>query len=199
MASPAAPDANPDRRTRAELRRLAAVQSDITSVIRDLETTTEELEDAVVFRFVHKNLNSALEQSEAALEKSSVPDSLRAQERAISLLRSLIEALDEDQQDDDDNFDDGGSSGGGGGGGQQPELIPGGAQLKLLRAVQSDLLQRTRAVDDGQLPKGELGLIGSEQRELSEVGQTLIDELKQSAPEPQLIEQAPERPAENDS
>ncbi len=52
----AAPDANPDRRTRAELRRLAAVQSDITSVIRDLEATTEELEDAVVFRFVHKNL-----------------------------------------------------------------------------------------------------------------------------------------------
>ena len=102
--------------------------------------------------------------------------------RAVSLLRGLVAALEEEQTDDDDGFDAGGGSGSGGGGGQQgggQGLLPGAAQLKLLRSIQGDLLDRTRAADEGRRPAGDLESLGSEQRELSEVGETLIEELSQ--------------------
>lgn len=175
--------AQPDRRTRAELRRFAVEQDALSESVRELKKTTQELEDAVVFRFAHRKLDTALGRAQASLEEADSARALHAQGRAIVLLRSLIDALAEDENGDDDNFNEGsgGGSGGGSQGGEQ-ELIPGGAQLKLLRAIQSDLLDRTRAIDDGLSATEELGEVGSEQRELSEVGQTLIDELTQDPP-----------------
>ncbi len=178
----------PDRRARAELRRIAAEQSDLAGVVADLYTKTQELSDAVVFKFAHEKLDDALARASENLRAAEATQALDAQSRAIVLLRSLIDALEEEQPDEE-QFDDGG--GGGGGGGQQgapPELIPGGAQLKLLRAIQSDLLDRTRAIDEGSRPGSDLPSVGAEQRELSEIGQTLIDELTQQQQPPIQLE-----------
>jgi len=190
----AVPDGEIDRRARAALRRLSAEQSDLATEIQDLYAQTQELGDAVVFRFVHDKLAASLARSTDSLRDAEGGDALGAQTRSMVLLRSLIEALEEEESEDE-QFDDGGGSGGGGSGGQQgggePELIPGGAQLKLLRAVQSDLLDRTRSIDEGRSPMSDLGSVGAEQRELSEIGQQLIDELM-SQQNPPVIQEAPE-------
>lgn len=193
----AVPDGEPDRRARAALRRLSGEQDDLAGVVSDLFSKTQELDDAVVFKFAHTRLDEALARSVDSLRDADGDEALHSQARAIVLLRSLVEALDEDQPDDDEPFDDGGGGGGGGQEGGPPELIPGGAQLKLLRAIQGDLLDRTRSVDDGRRPTSDLRSVGAEQRELSQIGQQLIDELTSENTPPVQIE-APEPEQEGD-
>lgn len=195
-AQDATGDGELDRRARAALRRLSAEQKDLSGTVSDLYAETQELADAVVFRFAHKRLDGAMERATEGLRTPDAEEALHAQARAIVLLRGMIEALEEEQQDEE-TFDESGGGGGGSGGqqGGEPEMIPGGAQLKLLRSIQSDLLDRTRAVDDGRRPESDLGSLGAEQRELSEIGQALIDELmnQQNAPvQLEKPEQAPE-------
>jgi len=181
-AREAAPGGEADRRARAELRRLAREQRALAERLGELYGETQELSDAVVFRFAHEKLDAALEGASAALRGGDARAADAAQSRAVSLLRGLVAALEEEPTDDDDGFDEGGGGGGSGGGGQQgggQGLLPGAAQLKLLRSIQGDLLERTRAADEGRGPAGDLESLGSEQRELSEVGETLIEELSQ--------------------
>ncbi len=196
----AVPGGEPDRRSRAALRRLSGEQEDLAGVVSDLFARTQELDDAVVFKFAHTRLDEALGRSVESLRDADGGEALHNQARAIVLLRSLVDALEEEQPDEDEQFDDGGGGGGGGGGSQQggpPELIPGGAQLKLLRAIQGDLLERTRSVDDGRRPASDLRSVGAEQRELSQVGQQLIDELTNEVTPPVQIE-VPESEREGD-
>ncbi len=182
----AAPEGRVNRRARLELRRLSASQAELARTVDELYTQTQALSDAVVFEFAHRKLDAALDAAEARLNEADARAAIERQERAIAILRGLIEALEEDPNDDESEFDEGGGGGGGGGqGGGQPELIPGGAQLKLLRAIQQDVLDRTRAADDGKAEDAALESLAEEQRELSEIGQTLIDELTQQQQGPQ--------------
>ena len=183
-----------DRRARAELRRLTVPQSELAASIADLFKKTQALEDAIVFRYAHGRLDEVFSGIDDALRTARQSDALADQGRAIALLRGMVEALAEDSGEDDDSFDEGGGGGGGSGGaGGEPELIPSGAQLKLLRAIQADVLDRTRAVDEGTRPLEDLDSLGAEQRELSELGQALIDELTQQPPV--LAPPAPEGPS----
>jgi len=181
-AREAAPGGEVDRRARAELRRLARDQRELAGTIGELYAETQELSDAVVFEFAHRKLDAAMEGAMSALGEGDAGAADAAQSRAVSLLRGLVDSLEEEPMDDDDGFDEGGGGGGSGsGGGSQggEGLLPGAAQLKLLRSIQGDLLERTRAVDEGSGLEGDLELIGGEQRELSEVGEALIEELSQ--------------------
>ena len=183
-------EAELNRRTRAQMRRLADAQDELQTELSDLYARTQALADAVVFRFAHAKLDEAMGAASASLRDADADRAERRQNRAITLLLGLIDAMAEEEEEDD-GFDEGQNGGGGGGGGQQggpPELIPGGAQLKLLRTIQSDLLDRTRAVDEGTLPAGDLDSIAPEQRELSELGQQLIDELTADQSPPAGVE-----------
>jgi len=187
----AAPEGRVDRRARMELRRLAGAQAELGAVIEDLFRQTQELEDAIVFRFAHERLDAAIDDAEARLLDAEATAATARQDRAIALLRGLVEALERDENQEQEFDDDGGGGGGGGQQGAQPELIPSGVQLKLLRAIQVDVRDRTREADEGQAGAGDLESLAREQRELSEIGARLIEELTPPEP-PAGVPQGPE-------
>ena len=76
----------------------------------------------------------------------------QSQQKEIELtLEELIEALQQAQKQKE-----GSGGGGGGGGGGDPPLLPGSAELKLLRAAQLRINRRTVAFDTARTPMGEL-------------------------------------------
>jgi hypothetical protein len=85
----------------------------------------------------------------------------------------------------DDEFRDGNdaSGSGGSGSGQQP-LFPPLAELRLLREMQQEAADLTRAIDDsGQPAAEEIAAVGELQRSLEERGRELIEKLRnQNAP-----------------
>jgi hypothetical protein len=98
-------------------------------------------------------------------------------------LEELIEALQEAQKQKE------GSGGGGGGGGGEEPLLPGSAELKLLRSAQLRINRRTVAIDTARSEGTELnetmklelqGLAGRQ----AEIGEMTVRILERSAGQP---------------
>ena len=177
---------NLTRRDRAALRGIADEQDSIRKALGIILESTEELADAEVFTFAHTRLNSLTETASANLRDAQAIAAARRQTAAVSVLQGIVESLQDDAPPKDDNFNDGAGGGSGDSGGQQPqELLPPIAQLRLLRQMQSDLLNRTRLTDD--LP-GEPGVdtpseLGAEQRQLGAIGGGIIEKMNQQSGE----------------
>ena len=84
-----------------------------------------------------------------------------------------------------------GGGGGGGGGGSSPALVPPIAELKLLRGVQDAVYHATRAYNQKLGPNNEatprpqvVDELHQQQRQLSELGHHLIQQLRQSQRQP---------------
>ena len=127
------------------------------------------------------------------------------QDRAIAILRGLVEAMEETSRDDEDFRRNESAGGGGGGGGQQGDqpLIPDLAELRLLRQMQADLADRTRRLDESaeQSPVEAVEELGGEQADLAGLGQELVRKLEErqgGAPSPvQPPEEPPADPADD--
>ncbi|MEM6458981.1 MAG: hypothetical protein AAF710_06280 [Planctomycetota bacterium] len=171
------------RRARAALRGLGGRQGEIGS---EAEALGQEVAETVVFRRTHERIDAT---SAAAADKLSraAPDAGTAaddQQRVAVLLESMAAALDDRAAQRE--FDSGaGAAAGAGGGGGEPQLIPPAAELRLLRGVQQAVYDQTRRLAEaggaGEIDTARLDALGAEQRELSELGTQLIEQMNQPA------------------
>lgn len=142
----------PNRRTRAAARALGERQETLRQTLADLQASTQELADAVMFSFAHDRLDTAMAGAARTLGEGEADAAVRArQDSAIRILQSILEALDRDSQQDDPFRENPESEeGGGGGGGGSPPIIPSTAELRLLRAMQVEAGELTRQAAETQ-------------------------------------------------
>lgn len=169
------------RRERADARDLGRLEQELRESLRQIPASYEEILSAGVFDFAHTRIDTQLDDIGTSFVAGKVERRHARQQASVeSLLRGLIEAL-EDPEQSESEFADGGSGEGSQmqPGDQQEELIPPIAELRLLRAMQQDLLDQTRMIEDfGSTPE-EARAIGDLQDEIASQGEVLIEKMKQ--------------------
>ncbi len=180
----------PDRRDRLKLRGFGERQETLRKTLDDLRRRTQELTDAAVFAFAHDQLDMVMAAAAKKLRAGQPAASIgRDQNSAIRILRSMVEALAENPNQNDEFRD---SEGGGGEGGQggAPPLIPDLAELRLLRGMQQQAAELTRALDDDRdtATPADVDALGRLQSDLAEQGDALIERLQQNqgGPSPEV-------------
>lgn len=170
-----------NRRERMEVRGLGERQETLRAAMSDLRASTADLADAAVFLFAHERLDTVMGSASKRLRSGEATmQTAREQDSAVRILQGLLEALSESQQQDEFREQGGeeGGSGQGQGSGEQP-LIPNMAELKLLRAMQQEAADLTRALHEAGAGAGadEIDAVGRLQRRLAEHGEELIREM----------------------
>lgn len=166
----------PDRRQRAELRALGQRQEGLRATVHGLPDRLGP-DGAGVLRLMHDRIDRVLTEAVRSLGRG-VSDAgvLSNQDAAIGMIASIVEILTPRPREPSDEFQSAQGGGGGGGqsGGEQP-LIGNVEQLRLLRALQSSILDLTRA---GGAP-GDLSAL---QHEIAEQGRQLIESMRPQQP-----------------
>jgi hypothetical protein len=166
------------RRERFEVRSLGEEQVSIADELASIRTDTEEFAQARIFDFAQSALERDTADASTALRDARVSDAIPPVDATVDTLSMLVRAL-EDAERDNNPFDEGGAQGGGGGGGgqqQQPAIMP-IHELKLLREMQSILLQRTRAAENARNNTA-AQRIATEQTELHKLGAELLQRIQ---------------------
>ncbi|HBS28859.1 MAG TPA: hypothetical protein DEB06_05290 [Phycisphaerales bacterium] len=199
--APLAEVAELSRRDKVLARGLSERQAEIGARLKRLVANTREMQEAKVFEFAHRRLDALSLTAEESLGGAEPRPALRAQQGVERAIKDLIDALT-DPRPDPSKFKEqpqqGG--GGGGGGGGQPPLIPPVKELRLMRLLQSDIVERTKEAAEGA-DADALLRVGEDQRSLMEVGKEFLDRMEReqqggavSTPEdaPEGDEPAPE-------
>ena len=177
-----------DRRQRMALRGLGEQQDAIRDSLSDLRKRTEELDEAVVFELAHQRLDAVTGGAAKQLRAGEGSPAVgRQQDAAVRILQALVEALsqDADKGDDFKDSESGGEEGGGPGGGQPSPLIPDLAEVRLLRGLQVQAAELTRALDEGAPDAAEVAELARFQESLAEKGQALLERIHQNnGPQP---------------
>ncbi len=174
------------RRERAKVRGLGEQQLSLTDDLTAVRETNSDIEDTLVFTLALDRMDSASADAAERLRRGNADrGAQRGQATVARLLRSILEALKDDRPEQDEFGEGAQESGGGGGGagGEQP-LVPPVAELKLLRAMQIEAAEWTRAANEDGAETTELDQLAELQRELAERGQQLIEQLQQATPQP---------------
>ncbi|MCC6660190.1 MAG: hypothetical protein IT437_04820 [Phycisphaerales bacterium] len=176
-----------DRRDRMKLRGMGERQESIRQMLAELKKRTDELDEAVVFGLAHERLDGLTAGSAKRLRAGDGSRVVgRQQDGAVRLLQSLVEALSQDANQEDEFKDAPGGDEGGGqaGGGQPTPLIPDLAEIRLLRGLQVQAAELTRAIDEGGAPDAaEVSDLAKFQQSLAEKGQTLLKKINKSGGE----------------
>jgi hypothetical protein len=185
------------RRERAELIEQGHRQADIQN---DAGELGQKVALAVTFRHLHDQIDRVATQITQRLRAAEGDAVVLAQQRQIStMLQMMAQALDEAQEDGpfegaaDDGAQQGGQGGEGAGGGQQ-STVPPLAQLKMLKAIQQDIYDRTKALDPADPSADRLrNNLATEQQELSILGENMMKTLVDPGAAPNPVERMPER------
>lgn len=179
-----------DRRDRMRVRGLGDRQDTLRASLKSLKDQTKELADAGVFDLAHGRLESAGTAAAKGLREGRADRAVaRGQESSITLLRALVQALEDAAQQSDEFRDDEGGDGGEGNsgqGGQPRPLIPPLAELRLLRAMQQEAADLTRSLDETRSAASDAELTGlvDLQKSLSEQAEALVQKVNQRPPSP---------------
>ena len=157
--------------------------------------------EAMVFQSMHRRLDTAAERAGAVLRTRKIDVVVVAEQATVALmLRAMSEALDLNAEEEKFERENQPPPPGGGEGppGEQPPppLVPDLAEVKLLREMQVQLQRLTLALDEEApgLEAGELAErlqeLADHQRELGELGEQLIEKLRQLQGGPGLPEPA---------
>jgi hypothetical protein len=182
-----------DRREHATARSLGERQDAIRQAMSEIRSRTSEMDEAKIFDYAHTRLDQTAAQASGPLKEGEAPASVgRDQNSIIRILQGLLDAVNDQDKKDKDKFrdEDQGGGGGGGGGGPQP-LLPPIAELKLLRFLQQEAADRTRAASDGGADNAELDGLSRLQRDLADQGKALLDKLN---PDKEPKQDAPNNP-----
>lgn len=192
----------PARRARLDYVDFGHEQADIQAALRELAQASQG-EDTTVFPAMHERLDQLAARITAELRRgranASVP---RQQQQIAAMLRAMARSLEDDKKDNE--FDDPPASNqqqDGGGGGAPPQAIPPAAELKLLRELQTLLKLETQGLADefvqldGAEQRTRLIDLSTRQRELGELGQTMMQKVQKSMQPPganirQAVEEA---------
>lgn len=176
-----------NRREKAAARAISERQEALRTTLAELRSRTQDMSEAPLFDYAHTRMERVMSGASGTLAKGEVTPSVsRDQTSAIAILRGLVQALSQDKKKDELREEQGG--GGESGGqqqGQKPPLIPPLANLKLLRAMQQEALDRTRALaESGANPiMGELEEISTLQSDLATQGRILLEQVMPGQPE----------------
>jgi len=144
-----------DRRARALVRGLGTRQEELRASLADLRAKSEGIDDVDMFVYAHERMDKAGTSASKLLRDGEATGRVGTdQATMVRVLASLVDALTEaenEQKFRNQNGSDGGGGGGGGGSGKQP-LVPNIAQLRLLRAMQLEAIELTRAVEEKKAP-----------------------------------------------
>lgn len=189
------------RRERTQARQLGTTLAEIRQSLAELREKTSELAESGLFNYAHQRLDRSLESASTPLNAGEAPRSAKADiDATVRVLSSLVAALDNDENRNDEFREDEGSGGGGGGeggGGEQP-LVPPIAELRLLKMMQQEALDRTRAATDPA--SGErLDEVARLQQDLAEKGKALIEQLNSQGSPMQAEPAAPDQDADQDA
>ena len=188
--------------TRAQLKTLR----DLSEVERGLQADAEQMEKSLkvaeVFSLVLRRLSRSLKMSADRLSEKKVDAAaLSLQRDAVKKIESLLAVLKPDEQKPQANGQQAPPPPGQGQNpdeqqkpeqGQPPgESLPQLAQLKLLKSLQEEFLERTQLLDslkdkDGKLPESatvELEELAREQSELADLTRDVIAKMLQSEPD----------------
>ncbi|HYC82074.1 MAG TPA: hypothetical protein VEB65_09825, partial [Solirubrobacterales bacterium] len=117
-----------NRRTRATARALGDRQEALRQTLVDLQASTQELAEAVMFSFAHDRIDTAMAGAAKTLGEGAADAAVRArQDSAIRTLQAILDALESDKQDEEFRENPEAEEGGGGGGGGSPPVIPPGS------------------------------------------------------------------------
>lgn len=170
-----------------------ALRGDAFDAVQDAVRTAaqalgEQAGEAMVYQSLHRRIDQAADLAHSRLrERRADALVVGEQTRVASMLRAMGDALDDAGNPDKfEREQQQQQQGGGEGGGQgePPPLVPDLAEIKLLREVQIDLRRQTEMIDrlSGQLTPEELQQrlrdLSSQQQELSELGEQLIEKLQ---------------------
>lgn len=177
-------DVEPSRRTRSQARAIGDKQSQLRDKLEQLRSKTQDLQEAKVFDFAHTRLDRAMAGASQTLREGAFTRAAdRQQATAIATLRSLLEALKEQEKKDDGLKNQGGGGGGGGQSGGQQKTIPDMAELILLRGLQAEAAERTRSLGEGiDVDAAELDDVATLQDDLAKQAQALLERLQQNQP-----------------
>lgn len=168
------------RRDRQGVRLLGERQESIRAQAAAIRDATQELDEAPMFRFAHERLNEESRRAAELLARAEgLPEALRRESAAVRILQSLVEAMAEEGARASEFRDQQSGQQGGDQGPAQPQpLFQNMAQLKLLRAMQAEALERTRALDEaaGGTPE-EISDVARLQQELSSLGRKLLEDI----------------------
>ncbi|MFA9476859.1 hypothetical protein ACERK3_01000 [Phycisphaerales bacterium AB-hyl4] len=169
-----------DRRQRARLIELGHEQSDLRI---EAERLGEQAGQVMMFELIHGRIDRSLSGVVRDLRRASADAALQWEQSEVErMLRMLAAVLEDDEQDADFA---GEMAGGDGGGGGETPIVPPAAELKMLREMQQVVYDRTREASDQGQARGpdavadRLRDLSSEQRELSAVGERLIEQMRQ--------------------
>ncbi|MEQ9454892.1 MAG: hypothetical protein RLN76_09925 [Phycisphaeraceae bacterium] len=162
---------------------LAAVADDQWALRDEAQDLAEEVAETAIFAPLHERIADLADRITRQLRIGYAEnDVLRSQQEIADTLRLMADALDEPPQDPEQ--EEGGSEGGGGSGGQQgePELVPSMAELRLVRALQEQILLQTQAlreaVEEPLTPdqRDALQVLSIRQRDLARYANRLTEE-----------------------
>ena len=176
-----------DRRRIMEARRAGVEQESVRAAARAIVDANEDVRSSEVLVNSTDALSDAASRAAADLRDGAV----RAQTVAecadvLQILRGLAAALAE-QAAARNPFEDaqaqgGDQAGGGGGGGPEEDddepVVPPVAELKVLRAVQQGLAERTRAVGAGELPPQMLETVAQRQSDIAALAEKVREEIE---------------------
>ena len=175
-----------DRRRIMEARRAGVEQESVRAAARAIAEANEDVRASEVLMNSTEALSDAASRAAADLRDGTA----RAQTAAecadvLQILRGLAAALAE-QAAARNPFEDAQGQGGeqqagGGGGGEQDEnepVVPPVAELKVLRAVQHGLAERTRAVGAGELPPEMLETVARRQSDIAALAEKVREEIE---------------------
>ena len=194
-----------DRRRIMEARRAGVEQESVRAGARAIIDANEDVRASEVLVNSTEALSDAASRAAADLRDGTA----RAQTAAecadvLQILRGLAAALAE-QAAARNPFEEaqaqgGDQAGGGGGGGEEEQddpVVPPVAELKVLRAVQQGLAERTRAVGAGELPADMLKTVAQRQADIAALAEKVREEIEKRMQEQRQragpsVEQVPE-------
>ena len=168
------------RRQRFEVRSLGEEQVAIADELAAMRRDTAQLAEARIFEFAHERLQTFTNDAASALRDARPADAITPEDRAIATLAMLVQALDDAQRQQNpfDNPAGGDSGAGGANAGQQPTILP-IHELKLLRAMQAEVLERTRDAEAArETPARASQRLSREQDELHTLAQELLERIQ---------------------
>ena len=177
------------RRGLMAARRIGVDQEEISLRLKEIQDEFKEITDSMVFSMAHRNLDVWSSKVSQRLKLGNVDEeAIERESMIIDSIAGLMAALDEESPKDDpfEEEDQQGNAAGGQGQGQgQPQpLIPPIAELKALKALQTQLLDATRRLDAarGRLDEtafdGRVGELAEMQGDLHAVGLSLLQQIQ---------------------
>jgi hypothetical protein len=177
------------RLSRIDVRRARKQAHAQEALMGKLSEVQSKLEDTPVYAWVVAKVLKAMELSRQMLSETRLEKPLtRAQERILSLLDQLVDAIKQAESMIEEQFAGGGGGAAGGGPAQmnKQKPVPTVAELIVLKGVQQDLVARTQALaeilDAGQPTEEQLeeaSALGAEQHELKRLTQELTQKARQ--------------------